>query len=156
MLRLSWRTPGAPGSDEVVCLSMFRPRNNRRSSRKALALLRALVALLLVIVLPVRSAAACWPQGFVSEHVEVKTTAEAGDDCCEEGAEAEDASSHDSDCPCPNECPPGCMLACGVVATLSMAQSQLVAPVAFGSQVLDQVAEPPPGVSIEILHVPRT
>jgi hypothetical protein len=120
-------------------------------------LLRALVAALLVVVLPVRPAvAACWPQGFASAHVEGATTADAGDDCCdEEDAETEDRSSHDSDCPCPNECPPGCMLACGVVAALSVTQSPLVAPVALGSQAFEQVAEPPPGVSIEILHVPR-
>jgi hypothetical protein len=135
---------------------MSRRGNTWRSSRKALALLRALVALFLVIMLPARPAAACWPQGFASAHVDGATTAEAGDGCCgEEGDETEDSSSHDSDCPCPNECPPGCMLACGVVAALSVTQSPLVVPVAFGSQALEQVAEPPPGVSIEILHVPR-
>lgn len=135
---------------------MFRSGNRWCSSRKALALLRALVALLLVIVMPARPAAACWPQGFASAHVEGATTAEAGDDCCGgERAETEDSSSQDSDCPCPSECPPGCMLACGVVAALPMTQSPLVAPVAFGSQALEQVAAPPRGVSIEILHVPR-
>lgn len=145
-----------PRSGEVLCLSMFGPGNRWRSSRKALALLRAFVALLLVIVMPARPAAACWPQGLASAQVEDATSAESGDECCgEEGVETEDSSSHESDCPCPNECPPGCMLACGVVAALSVTQSPLVAPVAFGSQVLVQVAEPPTGVSIEILHVPR-
>lgn len=145
-----------PRSGEVLCSCMFRPGSGWRSSRKALALLRALVAVLLVIVLPVRPAAACWPEGFASAHVEGAAAAEAGDDCCgEKGAETEDSSSHDSDCPCPNECPSGCMLACGVVAALSVTQSPLVAPVALGSQVFEQLAEPPPGVTIEILHVPR-
>ena len=135
---------------------MFRSGNERRRSRKALALLRALVASLLVFVLPVRPAAACWPQELVTAHVEDGAAADAGDDCCgDEGADTEDSSSHESDCPCPNECPPGCMLACGVVAALAVTQAPLAAPVAFGSQALEQVAEPPPGVSIEILHVPR-
>ena len=148
--------PGVPRSGEVLCSCMFRPGSGWRSSRKALALLRALVAVLLVVVLPVRPAAACWPQGFASAHDEGAPTAEAGDGCCDkDGAETEDSSSHDSDCPCPNECPPGCMLACGVVAVLSVTQSPLVAPVALGSQAFEQVTEPPPGVSIEILHVPR-
>lgn len=135
---------------------MLRSGSGWRRSRKALALLRALVAVLLVIVVPARPAVACWPEGFASAQVEDAAAAEAGDDGCgAEGAEPEGRSSHDSDCPCPNECPPGCRLACGVVAALSVTPAPLVAPVARGSRVLERVAEPPSGVNIEILHVPR-
>lgn len=135
---------------------MLQLGNGRRGSRKALALLRALVASLLVIVLPARPAAACWPPDLVAAHPGGGAAADAGDDCCgDEGADTEDSSSHESDCPCPNKCPPGCMLACGVVAALAVTQPPLAAPVAVGIQALEQVAKPPPGVSIEILHVPR-
>jgi hypothetical protein len=135
---------------------MSRPGSRWRSSRKALALLRALVALLLVVVLPARPAAACWPQTFPSANVESAATAEPCDGCDQERVETTGVnSSHDSDCPCPYECPPGCMLACGAVAALAGTQALLVAPVALGSRALGQVAEPPPGVNIEISHVPR-
>lgn len=144
-----------PRSDEVLSRSMSRPGNRWRSSRKALALLRALVALLLVVVLPSRPAAACWPQTVPSAYVESVATAEDCDGCARARVETGVDSSHESDCPCPNECPPGCMLACGAVAALSVTAAPLVAPVALCSQALEQGSEPPPGVSIEILHVPR-